>query len=62
MLYYKINKKDLTDNNFWIKFVHSLQSSLSQEESFENKILVVKLQDVNNDNNTMIPKLEHKKN
>jgi hypothetical protein len=62
MLYYKINKKDLTDYYFWIKFVHSLQSSLSQEESFENKILVVKLQDVNNDNNTMIPKLEHKKN
>jgi hypothetical protein len=59
MFYYKINKNNLTDNNFWIKFVHDLQSSLMKEESFENKILVIKLQNITNDNNNLIPKITH---
>lgn len=61
MRYYKINRNYINDQYFWSKFVSDLQHSLLQQESFENKILVVKLQHITNDDSTMIPKLEHKK-
>ncbi len=61
MVYYKISKSNINDQVFWTKLVSSLQHSLLKQQSLENKILVVKLQDITNDDHTMIPKLEHKK-
>jgi hypothetical protein len=38
--------------------VNDIKSSLLKEGSLNNKVLVIKLQDVVNDDTTMIPKLE----
>jgi hypothetical protein len=38
--------------------VNDIKSSLFKEGSLNNKVLVIKLQDVVNDDTTMIPKLE----
>jgi hypothetical protein len=59
MRYYKINTDALRDNNYWVKLVNDIRNSLSKQPSLDNKILVIKLQDVVNDDVTMIPKLEY---
>ena len=61
MIYSKISQDKIKDQNFWIRLVSSLQNKLSHLESLDNKVLVVKLEHITNDDNTMIPKLEHKK-
>lgn len=61
MLYFSVNKNNINDNNYWMKIVHNMQQCLINEQSLDNKILVIRLQDITNDDNTMIPKLEHKK-
>lgn len=60
MRYYSINKNDINNSNYWNRIIQDLHRSLSQFETLENKILVIKLQDVVSEDNTMIPKLEHK--
>ena len=60
MRYYSINKNDINNSNYWNRIIQDLHRSLSQFETLENKILVIKLQDVVSEDNTMIPKLEYK--
>lgn len=61
MIYSKISQDKIQDQNFWIRFISTLQNKLSHLDSLDNKVLVVKLEHITNDDNTMIPKLEHKK-
>ena len=61
MIYSKISQDKIKDQNFWIRFISTLQNKLSHLDSLDNKVLVVKLEHITNDDNTMIPKLEHKK-
>ena len=61
MIYSKISQNKINDQNFWIRLVSSLQNKLSHIDSLDDKVLVVKLEHITNDDNTMIPKLEHKK-
>ena len=61
MIYSKISQDKIQDQNFWIRFISTLQNKLSHIDSLDNKVLVVKLEHITNDDNTMIPKLEHKK-
>ena len=58
MRYYNITNADLNNNNYWNRMVNDIKSSLLKEGSLNNKVLVIKLQDVVNDDTTMIPKLE----
>lgn len=63
MKYFKINKDIINNSDYWNKLVNSVRSSLLSEPTLENKVLVIKLQDVINDDVSMIPKLEfHKEN
>ena len=59
MLYFKL--ENINTNYFWNNIVSQLQHSLSKEKTLENKIMVIKLQDIVNDNNNLIPMIEHKK-
>lgn len=61
MVYYKITSENFNDNNFWIKFVTDIRKQLSSQQSLDNKILVVRLQDIIHETNELIPKLEYKK-
>ena len=61
MIYSKISQDKIKDQNFWIRLISSLQNKLSHIDSLDDKVLVVKLEHITNDDNTMIPKLEHKK-
>ena len=61
MIYSKISQDKIQDQNFWIRLISTLQNKLSHIDSLDNKVLVVKLEHITNDDNTMIPKLEHKK-
>jgi|688.fasta_scaffold247749_3 hypothetical protein len=60
MLYINLSKINIHDDSVWIKFINQIKHSLSIQPSLENKIMVVKIQDVTSDDSTMIPKLEHK--
>ena len=61
MIYSKISQNKINDQNFWIRLVSSLQNKLSHLDSLDDKVLVVKLEHITNEDNTMILKLEHKK-
>ena len=61
MRYYKLSKDKLNDQHFWLRLVSDLQHSLSKQQSIEDKIMVVKLQDIVCDDSTIIPKLTQKK-
>jgi hypothetical protein len=61
MRYFKINKNDINNNDYWNKVVNTIRYSLSREHTLEDKILVIKLQDVTADDSSMIPKLEFHK-
>ena len=61
MRYFKISKNNINDNNYWNKIVKNLRNSLMQQSNLDNKILVVKIQDIITDDSTMIPKLEFHK-
>jgi hypothetical protein len=60
MRYFKINKNDINDMNYWNRIIKDLHSSLIKQQDLDNKILVVKLQEITSDDNNMIPKLEYK--
>lgn len=60
MRYFKINKNDINDMNYWNRIIKDLHSSLVKQHNLDNKILVVKLQEITSDDNNMIPKLEYK--
>ena len=62
MIFCKINQEDINNNNYWNKLVNSLRAKLSQQKDLNNKILVIRLQEINRDDDTMIPKLEYKQN
>lgn len=58
MRYFKVDKNTINDPNYWNQIVKDLHSSLMQQPDLDNKILVIKLQEVTNDDSSMIPKLE----
>jgi len=58
MRYFKIDKNNINDSNYWNKIIKDLHSSLMQQPELDNKILVIKLQDITIDDSSMIPKLE----
>lgn len=60
MIYCKINQEDINNNNYWNKLVNSLRAKLSQQKDLTNKIIVIRLQEINRDDDAMIPKLEFK--
>jgi len=60
MIYCKINQEDINNNNYWNKLVNSLRATLSQQKDLTNKIIVIRLQEINRDDDAMIPKLEFK--
>jgi hypothetical protein len=62
MIFCKINQEDINNNNYWNKLVNSLRAKLSQQKDLNNKILVIRLQEINRDDDAMIPKLEYKQN
>jgi len=63
MKYFKINKDNINNNDYWNRIVNTIRYSLSREQTLEDKILVFKLQEVTIDDSSMIPKLEfHEKN
>lgn len=61
MRYYKVNSENINTDHFWIRLISDIKRSLVKQQTLDNKILVIKLQEVSADDNTMIPKLEHKK-
>jgi hypothetical protein len=60
MIYINLQNININDDSVWIKLINQIKHSLSLEPSLQNKVLVVKIQDVVCDDSTMIPKLEHK--
>lgn len=58
MRYYKITKNNINNNDYWTRIVNDIRNSLSKVETLEDKILVIRLQDVANDDTSLIPKLE----
>lgn len=60
MLYFKVDKNSINSPIFWQKLVASLQHSLQNQQTLENQILVIKLQNIMQEDNAMIPKLEYK--
>lgn len=58
MLYFNINKNHINDHQYLTRIIQSIQRSLAQQQTLDNKILVIKLQDIINNDVSMIPKLE----
>lgn len=57
MIYYNLSNRTEIHLD---KMMRSIQQLLSSQQSLENKVLVIKIQNIISDNNEMIPKLEHK--
>lgn len=60
ILYLKLENIDMNNQNFWTKFVNDIRYSLSKIPDPDNKIMVIKIQNVAYDSDSMIPKLEYK--
>lgn len=58
MLYFKL--EDIKTDNDLMKIINKIKHSLSKIQDPLNKILVVKIQEITEDDSTMIPKLEIK--
>lgn len=43
------------------KIIRSIQQLLNSQQSLDNKVLVIKIENIISDNTEMIPKLEYKK-
>jgi hypothetical protein len=60
MVYYKLDNVNIRDDYFWMKVVGDMKYHLSSQTNLNNKILIVKIQEISSDDTTMIPKLEFK--
>lgn len=57
MLYFKLD--NINNDHFWLRVIEETRHSLSQQDNLQNKIMVIKLQEIINDDTTMIPKITH---
>lgn len=56
MIYYSLNRSEINLEKM-MKEIHKL---LTSQKSLENKVLVIKIENITMDSTDMIPKLEHK--
>jgi hypothetical protein len=59
MIYCKL--ENINNEHYWMKLIHNLKRYLSSQTNLQNKILILKIQEIVSDDSTMIPKLEFKK-
>jgi hypothetical protein len=60
MLCFNLANINISDDYFWIKVVNEVKYHLDTQAALENKVLVIKLQDVVHEDSQAIPKLEFK--
>lgn len=58
MLYFKLD--NIKSDQDLMKIIGKIKHSLASIQDPSNKIMIVQIQPITNDDNTMIPKLEHK--
>lgn len=58
MLYFKL--ENIRSDSDLMRIINTIRYSLSSIKDPSNKILVLKIQEIDCDDSTMVPKLEHK--